>query len=138
MLAVNETGGQNSNQLAKRYVLPALAKRVSRLFIGAGDVVQNWELAGSVLPAVCSALKTRQVCDRDNHLRFSEATGPKSGPEHDRERTLMSSMSARVGQETKTHGRQLRGALKEFSRNCDGGEAYLPRKLHRSNFAHGA
>jgi hypothetical protein len=107
----------------KRFVVPALEKRVPRFSIRAGDVVHELGIGGQRAPAVCSALKTKQFL-RDNHLRLLEAKGPKSG----QSTTVTYTYEFVEGDGVATQAdawTKLRGALKDVFVELGGGEAYL-------------
>src|SRR5271166_4337557 len=61
----------------EKYVLPARQKKQRRLSIRVGDVVRELKMNRAV-PAVCSALKTREFL-QSNDVRLVETSGPKSG-----------------------------------------------------------
>jgi len=84
------------------------------------------KLAGGRVPAVCSALKTREFLD-SNALRLVSHTGPQSG-----QSTTVTYIYEFIDEEknTKAADRQdawnrLRGALKDVYAEYGGGEAYL-------------
>ena len=114
----------------KRYVLPALERKISRFSIRAGDVVHELGIGGGRAPAVCSALKTHQFL-RDNELRLIETTGPKSGQSTTVTYTYEFANSG-ASAKSEDAWSKLRGALKDVFAELGGGEAYL--RAERSNF----
>jgi hypothetical protein len=114
----------------KKYVLPALERKVSRFAIRAGDVVHELGIGGHRAPAVCSALKTHQFL-RDNELRLIKTTGPKSGQSTTVTYTYEFANSS-ASAKSEDAWSKLRGALKDVFAELGGGEAYL--RAERSNF----
>jgi len=114
----------------ERYVLSARNRGDVRFSIRVGDVVTALELIGRV-PAVCSALKTRDFL-KDNNLQLIETIGPKSGQSttvvYTYEFVDTKSSPAKEGDAWA----RLRGALKDVFTELGGGEAYL--RSERSNF----
>jgi hypothetical protein len=114
---------------AEKHVLPAREQGELRFDIRTGDVAREMKLVGGRIPAVCSALKTRQFLDA-NSLRLISVTGPKSG----QSTTVIYTyefMDKR--KDTKTLDRQdpwirLRGALKDVFAELGGGEEYLRKE----------
>jgi|SRR5208282_598223 hypothetical protein len=117
---------------AKAFVVPARQRGQERFSIRVGDVVRELRLYRSI-PAVCSALKTKEF-RRANGLRLVDETGPKS---------LLSTTTvftyefvdpgppAEPSVDADAWSR-LRGALKEVFAELGGGEAYL--QAERSKF----
>jgi hypothetical protein len=114
----------------QKYVLPARQRKQQQFSINAGDVVREMKLTGRV-PAVCSALKTREFLER-NELDLVGTSGPTSGQSTtvtytyefiDRDRSLA---------ELDNSWTKLRGALKDVFGELGGGEAYL--RSERSAF----
>ncbi|HTP69146.1 MAG TPA: hypothetical protein VMJ35_09610 [Dongiaceae bacterium] len=136
MSAMNATKKIGADEIrdysSRTFVAPARQKAQKRFSIKVGDVVRELKLYRSI-PAVCSALKTREF-QRTNGLKLVDATGPKSGlsttvvftyefldPEPD---------AARGGSDDPWS--RLRGALKDVFAELGGGEAYL--RAERRNF----
>lgn len=119
----------------ERYVLPARETRASRFSIRAGDVVKELGIGASRAAAVCGALKTHQFL-RDNELRLTETTGPKSGLSTTVIYTyeFANSAASGVGVPARSEDAwsRLRGALKDIFAELGGGEAYL--RAERSDF----
>ena len=118
----------------ERYVAPARAQRERQFSIRTGDVVRDMKLIGGRVPAVCSALKTREFLE-GNALRLVARTGPESGQSTTVTYTY-EFLDARKD-EDKAHDRQdawnrLRGALKDVFAEYGGGEAYL--RSERASF----
>jgi len=110
----------------EQYVVPARGQGERRFSIRVGEVVRDMKLAGGRVPAVCSALKTREFLD-SNALRLVSHTGPQSG-----QSTTVTYIYEFIDEEknTKAVDRQdawnrLRGALKDVYAEYGGGEAYL-------------
>lgn len=117
----------------ERYVIPARTQREKRFSIRTGDVVRDMKLVGGRVPAVCSALKTREFL-RKNELRLISKSGPESG-----QSTTVIYTYEFIGEQGagKTSDRQdawnrLRGALKDVFAELGGGENYL--RNERANF----
>jgi hypothetical protein len=119
-----------------QYVEPARGRRERRFSIRSGDVVRDMKLIGGRVPAVCSALKTKEFLEA-NALRLISHTGPESGQSTtviytyefvDGEKPA--GPRAPNGSSGTPHSRQaawekLRGALKDVFAEYGGGEAYL-------------
>jgi hypothetical protein len=108
---------------AKAFVVPARQSGQERFSIRVGDVVRELRLYRSI-PAVCSALKTKEF-RTTNGLRLVDETGPKSGLS-----TTTVFTYEFVDQEHSTESSgdawsRLRGALKDVFAEMGGGEAYL-------------
>lgn len=105
------------------YVVPARQKRAKELSIRVGDVVRGLRLKGRV-PAVCSALKTREFME-SNGLRLTHTSGPESG-----QSTTVVYTYKLLDQEPEAESPRdafdrLRGAMREVLTELGGGEAYL-------------
>ncbi len=120
----------------EKYVIPARGHREGRFTIRTGDVVRDMKLVGGRVPAVCSALKTREFL-KENALRLVSRTGPESG-----QSTTVTYTYEFLNAEPSPQGRapsgsggspqsrqdawnRLRGALKDVFAEYGGGEAYL-------------
>jgi len=113
----------------EKYVLPARARKEKRFSIRAGDVIKDLKLIDRI-PAVCSALQTREFL-RENNLRIVEKTGPPSG----KSTTVTYTYEFLDGQPSPTGPdawERLRGALKDVFAELGGGEAYL--RAERASF----
>lgn len=127
---------QIRNYAREQYVVPARGQRERRFSIRVGEVVRDMKLVGGRVPAVCSALKTREFLD-GNALRLVSHTGPQSG-----QSTRVTYIYEFIDEEknTKALDRQdawnrLRGALKDVFAEYGGGEAYL--RAERATFRDG-
>ncbi len=114
----------------ERYVQPARARKQTSFSIRAGDVIRELKLIDQI-PAVCSALKTREFL-QENNLRLVNKTGPPSGKSTTVIYTyeFLDAQPSSAGQEDAWT--QLRGALKDVFAELGGGEAYL--RNERDNF----
>jgi hypothetical protein len=117
----------------EKYVAPARQRQEKRFSIRTGDVLRELKLNGRV-PAICSALKTREFLD-ENALRLVSRTGPPSG----QSTTVIYTYEfvAREEEDDKKVDREdtwnrLRGALKDVFAEYGGGEAYL--RAERASF----
>lgn len=113
----------------ERYVLPAREQNQRRFSIRAGDVVKDLRLIDRI-PAVCSALQTREFL-RENNLRLVERSGPPSG----KSTTVTYTYEFLDAQPSPAGGdawERLRGALKDVFAELGGGEAYL--RAERASF----
>jgi hypothetical protein len=115
------------------YVAPARGQHETRFSIKAGDVVRDMKLISGRVPAVCSALKTKEFLS-DNSLRLVSRTGPESGQGT---RVTYTYEFIGNGKDGKALDRQdawnrLRGALKDVFAELGGGENYLRKE--RANF----
>jgi hypothetical protein len=121
----------------ERYVAAARQQGDARFSIRTGDVVRDMKLIGGRVPAVCSALKTREFLE-ENSLRLISRTGPESGQSTtvtytyefiDDENSPAAKASGRSGGSTRQSRQaawdKLRGALKDVFAEYGGGEAYL-------------
>lgn len=116
----------------EKYVVPARHRQEKRFSIRTGDVLRDLKLYGRV-PAICSALKTREFLD-ENSLRLVSKTGPPSG-----QSTTVTYTYEFVHKEQDEKGldrhdawNRLRGALKDVFAELGGGENYL--RNERANF----
>jgi hypothetical protein len=124
---------------SEKYVAQARAQREKRFSIRTGDVVRDMKLVGGRVPAVCSALKTKEFVER-NALRLLAKTGPESGQSTTVTYTyefLDSLKDDDKKNDEKKADRQeawnrLRGALKDVFAELGGGENYL--RNERANF----
>lgn len=118
-----------------RYVVAAREKGEIRFSIRSGDVADDMKLVGGRIPAVCSALKTRQFL-RENGLHLISMKGPGSGQSttmtytyefDDVERSLEKRdiRSGGTPQSRQVAWEKLRGALKDVFAEYGGGEAYM-------------
>ena len=107
----------------ERYVLPARQGKQKQFSINAGNVVRDLKMAGRV-PAVCSALKTRQFLE-SNNLRIVDRSGPHSGQSTTVTYTYEFLEGDRSSPEHDDSWKQLRGTLKDVFSELGGGEAYL-------------
>jgi hypothetical protein len=119
-----------------QYVEPARGRRERRFSIRSGDVVREMKLAGGRVPAVCSALKTREFLE-GNALRLISRTGPESGQSTTVIYTYefidgansagprTANGSGGTPQSRQATWEKLRGALKDVFAEYGGGEAYL-------------
>jgi len=116
----------------EKYVLPARARKDRRFSIRAGDVVKDLKLIDRI-PAVCSALKTREFL-RENNLRIVEKTGPPSGKSTTVTYTyeFLDAQPSAAGPGPQDAWERLRGALKDVFAELGGGEAYL--RAERASF----
>jgi len=114
----------------ERYVLPARARKEKRFSIRAGDVVRDLKLIDRI-PAVCSALQTREFL-RENNLRIVERTGPPSGKSTTVTYTYEFLDDAQPSPAGQDAWERLRGALKDVFAELGGGEAYL--RAERASF----
>lgn len=117
----------------EQYVVPARGQRERQFSIRVGEVVRDMKLVGGRVPAVCSALRTREFLDK-NALRLVSHTGPVSG-----QSTTVTYVYEFIdgGKNIKALDRQdawnrLRGALKDVFAEYGGGEAYL--RAERASF----
>jgi hypothetical protein len=127
---------QIRNYARDQYVEPARVRHERRFSIRSGDVVRNMKLIGGRVPAVCSALKTREFLEA-NALRLISHTGPESGQSTTVIYTyefIDGANSAVAGSPNGSGGtpqsrqaawEKLRGALKDVFAEYGGGEAYL-------------
>ena len=115
---------------AKAFVVPARQRGQERFSIRVGDVVRELRLYRSI-PAVCSALKTKEF-RRANGLRLVDETGPKSGLSTTTVYTYEFVDPERPADPNVDAWSRLRGALKEVFAELGGGEAYL--QAERSKF----
>ena len=116
---------------AKAFVVPARQGGQERFSIRVGDVVRELRLYRSI-PAVCSALKTKEF-RRANGLRLVDETGPSKS----RLSTTTVDTYEFVDPEPPADSSadawfRLRGALKDVFAELGGGEAYL--QAERSKF----
>lgn len=116
-----------------QYVIPARGQRETRFSIRAGDVVRDMKLIAGRVPAVCSALKTKEFLN-DNSLRLVSRMGPESGQGT---RVTYTYEFVGEGKDRRSLDRQdawnrLRGALKDVFAELGGGENYL--RNERANF----
>ncbi len=117
----------------EKYVVPARERLQKQFSIRTGDVLRDMKLNGRV-PAICSALKTREFLD-ENGLRLVSRTGPPSG-----QSTTVTYTYEFVDPQRDGDGRtdrqdawnRLRGALKDVFAELGGGENYL--RNERANF----
>jgi hypothetical protein len=116
----------------EKYVAPARQRQEKRFSIRTGDVVRDLKLNGRV-PAICSALKTREFLE-ENALRLVSKTGPPSG-----QSTTVTYTYEFVDEEHDDKGvdrqdawNRLRGALRDVFAELGGGENYL--RNERANF----
>jgi hypothetical protein len=115
---------------AKAFVVPARQRGQERFSIRVGDVVRELRLYRSI-PAVCSALKTKEF-RRANGLRLVDETGPKSGLSTTTVFTYEFVDPEPPAEPHVDAWSRLRGALKEVFAELGGGEAYL--QAERSKF----
>jgi hypothetical protein len=115
------------------YVALARGQRETRFSIRAGDVARDMKLIAARVPAVCSALKTREFLS-DNALRLISRTGPESGQGNRVTYTyeFIGEGKDRVTSERQEAWNRLRGALKDVFAELGGGENYL--RNERANF----
>jgi len=107
----------------EKYVASARERGANRFSIRTGDIVRDLGLVGRA-PAVCSALKSRRFCERNN-LRLVEATGPKSGQSTTVVYTYEFIETKSAATQREDPWIRLRGALKDVFAELGGGEAYL-------------
>jgi len=109
------------------YVSQARQRKLKLFSIRVGDVVRELRMNGRI-PAVCSALKTREFLER-NGLNLVETTGPKSG-----QSTTVTYTYEFVDKEPSAASadpwKRLRGALKDIFAELGGGENYLRNERH--------
>lgn len=112
----------------RRYVLSARNRGQKSFPIHVGEVARDLGLIDRV-PAVCSALKTKQFL-KDNDLELVETVGPKSG----QSTTVVFTYEFAGTKPSKEEDPwlRLRGAYKDIFAELGGGEAYL--RAERSNF----
>jgi hypothetical protein len=115
--------------VTEKHVLPAREQGEMRFDIRTGDVAREMKLVGGRIPAVCSALKTRQFLDA-NSLRLISVKGPKSGQSTT---VIYTYEFIDERKNAKTLDRQdpwirLRGALKDIFTELGGGENYLRKE----------
>ncbi len=115
---------------AKAFVVPARQGGQGRFSIRVGDVVRELRLYRSI-PAVCSALKTKEF-RRANGLRLVDETGPKSGLSTTTVFTYEFVDPEPPAEPSVDAWTRLRGALKDVFAELGGGEAYL--QAERSKF----
>jgi hypothetical protein len=116
---------------AKAFVGPARQRGQGRFSILVGDVVRELRLYRSI-PAVCSALKTKEF-RRANGLRLVDETGPsRSGLSTTTVFTYEFVDPQPSAEPSVDAWSRLRGALKEVFAELGGGEAYL--QAERSKF----
>jgi hypothetical protein len=116
-----------------KYVAPARQRNEKRFSIRTGDVLRELKLTGRV-PAICSALKTREFLD-ENALRLVSRTGPPSGQSTTVIYTYEFVAGEQRGDERgdrQDAWNRLRGALKDVFAELGGGESYL--REERANF----
>jgi hypothetical protein len=91
------------------------------------------KLVGGRVPAVCSALKTKEFLSR-NALRLVSRTGPKSGQSTTVMYTyeFVDEAKDRKASDRQDAWNQLFGALKDVFAELGGGENYL--RNERANF----
>ena len=116
----------------EKYVAPARERRQKQFSIRAGDVLRELKLNGRV-PAICSALKTREFLD-ENGLRLVSKTGPPSGQSTTVTYTyeFVEKGKDKPGLDRQDAWNRLRGALKDVFAELGGGENYL--RNERANF----
>lgn len=114
----------------RKYVLPARQQGQRRFSIRVGDIVREHRLYRSI-PAVCSALKTREFLQR-NGLKLIDAKGPRSGLSTTVVYTYEFVDPNQTPESSSDAWQRLRGALKDVFAELGGGEAYL--RAERSNF----
>jgi hypothetical protein len=116
----------------EKYVLPARGRSERRFSIRAGDVVRDLKLIDRI-PAVCSALQTREFL-RENNLRIVERTGPPSGKSTTVTYTyeFVDQVKQSAISDRQDAWSRLRGALKDVFAEYGGGEAYL--RAERASF----
>lgn len=115
----------------EKYVVPARQQRLHRFSIRVGDVVRELELNGPRVPAVCSALQTREFL-RSNGLKLVDMSGPKSGQSTTVVYTYEFTDTKQSSPPTEDSWSCMRGSLKDVFADMGGGEAYL--RAERSNF----
>lgn len=117
----------------ENFVAPARGRCERRFHIRTGDVVRGMRLLSGRVPAVCSALKTREFLE-ENSLRLVGRTGPESG----QSTTVTYTYEFLAeGQDGKSSDREdawnrLRGAFKDVFAELGGGENYI--RNERANF----
>ena len=116
----------------EKYVVPARERQQKRFSIRTGDVLRELKLNGRV-PAICSALKTREFLD-ENGLRLVSRTGPPSGQSTTVTYTyeFVEKGKDKPGLDRQDAWNRLRGALKDVFAELGGGENYL--RNERANF----
>jgi hypothetical protein len=116
----------------QKYVVPARRRQQKRFSITTGDVLRDLKLNGRV-PAICSALKTREFLD-ENGLRLVSRTGPPSGQSTTVTYTyeFLDEEKDNKQLERQDAWNRLRGALKDVFAELGGGENYL--RNERANF----
>lgn len=119
------------NHARDTYVMPARQRKAKELSIRVGDVVRELRLKGRV-PAVCSALKTREFLE-SNGLRLVHTSGPESGQSTTVVYTYKLLSKEPDGDGSGNAWKRLRGAMKEVFTELGGGEAYLRKE--RNAFA---
>ena len=115
-----------------RYVEQARGHREKRFSIRTGDVVRDMKLVPGRVPAVCSALKTREFLE-ENSLRLVSRSGPESGQSTTVTYTYeFVDETANRTLDRRDAWKRLRGALKDVFTDLGGGENYL--RNERANF----
>jgi hypothetical protein len=116
----------------EKYVAPARQRQQKRFSIRTGDVLRDLKLNGRV-PAICSALKTREFLE-ENALRLVSKTGPPSGQSTTVTYTyeFVDKKHDDKGADRQDAWNRLRGALKDVFAELGGGENYL--RNERANF----
>jgi hypothetical protein len=118
----------------EKYVAPARQRQEKRFSIRTGDVLRELKLNGRV-PAICSALKTREFLE-ENALRLVSRTGPPSGLSttviytyefvaREGGEEAGGRAGDRQGGSRQDAWNRLRGALKDVFAELGGGENYL-------------
>lgn len=116
----------------KRYVLSARDRGEKSFPIRVGEVARDLGLIDRV-PAVCSALKTKQFL-QENDLQLVDTVGPKSGQSTTVVFTyeFAGTKPSPSKEEDQDPWTRLRGSLKDIFAELGGGEAYL--RAQRNNF----
>ena len=116
-----------------RYVMRAREQRATQFSIRSGDVARDMKLVGGRVPAVCSALKTREFLEK-NALRLISRTGPESGQSSTVTYTyeFVEGAKDKKAADRQEAWNRLRGALKDVFAELGGGENYL--RNERANF----
>ena len=107
---------------SRSYVQRARQRRLNRFTIRAGDVHKEMGFRENRIPAVCSALKTREFLER-NDLRLVARSGPPSGVSSTV--TYTYEFNGPAPSQTKDPFDELRGILKDVFASLGGGEKFI-------------
>ena len=106
----------------RSYVRPARQRGLKRFSIRAGDVHKQMGFRENRMPAVCSALKTREFL-KDNNLRLVSSSGPPSGLSSTVTYTYEFVVPDNAPQ--KDVFDELRGIFKDVFASLGGGEEFI-------------